>query len=113
MPLERTYTLTAGIDQLPKPQQFTIYQGERVRFNITHDIDMTGRVMIMRIAPALGSPSKLSMNAANDSFLMTSEMSESLETANKFWQILVKEGDQRVVVAVGTSLVKRRIKEPK
>ena len=110
-PLERQYTLAAGIDSLPQAQQFTIYQGERVRFIIDHDMDLTDRTMILRIAPALGSPAKVSVNANDSQFLITSAISEEMSPANKVWQILVKQGDERVVVADGTAVVKQRIKE--
>lgn len=109
-PLERVIALSASISSMPTNQSFTMYQGDRVKFTVDHSLDMTDKVMVLRVAPAEGATARLSVNANNDEFLFTSEMSESFTTGSKVWQIIVKQGDERVVVADGKCTVKPRIK---
>ena len=109
--VERQYTITATKASMPVRQHIGMYQGDRVRLTISHDFDLSGKTLRFKLSTRAKALATLIVPVVNGEGVIQSEQSETMPTAVKVWQLILSEGEDKLVVAEGTCDVRPRIRE--
>jgi len=109
--VQREYNITAGLSGLPKSQAFIFYQGDRVQINIVHEFELSDKILRYRQAEKVGLPARLKLDFVDNVIIFTTEETGLMTASTKVWQVILRQGENTVVVAEGTITLKPRIKD--